>query len=429
MDRESLRQIILDQQLIHQGAAMIERSLPYDLKSVMESSHIVILTGVRRCGKSTWLQKCRQDSPQSHYYVNFDDDRLVSFALSDFQVMLELWIELFGEEKTCFFDEIQNIEGWERFIRRLHDQGYKIYITGSNANMLSQELGTHLTGRYVALPIYPFSFEEYCRFKNYAYPKKADHATTTEQSILRRHYQHYLTEGGFPEHIRSPLREYLQNLYDSILYRDIIARYKLPSDKPIRELAFYLASHVGTEVTYNALRKLLGLGSANTISDYCQYFENTYLCFFVSRFSYALKQQLQAPKKVYFIDPTMADAIGFRHSPDHGRLLENIVFIELKRRNHHVYYYKGKHECDFVAGAQQNPDQAIQVCFNMQDPLTRNREIAGLQEAMEACRLKQGVIITANQKERVNIETREGPVSIRIVPIWEWLFEPQEVLL
>jgi predicted AAA+ superfamily ATPase len=424
MDRELLRQIILDQQVAY-PSAVIPRSLPYDLPKVMASSHVVILTGVRRCGKSTWLQHCRQQSMHARYYLNFDDDRLVSFELADFQVMLELFIELFGEEKTCFFDEIQNIVGWERFIRRLHDQGYKIYITGSNANMLSQELGTHLTGRYVALPIYPFSFEEYCRFKEYAYPDPFDRATTVQKATVRRHYQQYLLEGGFPEHIRSPMREYLQNLYDSILYRDIVARYKLPSDKPIRELAFYLASHVGTEITYNSLRKLLSVASANTISDYCQYLENTYLCFFVNRFSYSLKQQLQSPKKVYFIDPTMADAIGFRHSPDHGRLLENIVFIELKRRNYFVHYYKGKQECDFVTGVKQTPTVAIQVCFDWKNAQTQAREIAGLVEAMVDCGLAHGVIITGNESDSVEVQMGQRIKSIQVIPIAQWLLSPK----
>lgn len=419
MNRELIKSIILDQRDTAKNKTLIERQLPYDVGAMMHSSHILIVTGVRRCGKSTWLQQRRAQHQERDFYFNFDDDRAVQFELEDFQILLELFIELFGEQKTLYFDEIQNIEGWERFIRRLHDSGYKILITGSNSRLLSKELGTHLTGRYVELEIYPFSFWEYCEVKGL--PRDASQLTTVVKANFNRAYQNYLKEGGFPEHIASPMMEYLQNLYESILYRDIIARYRLPSDKAIRQMAFYLASNVGKEITYNSLAKLLSIPSANTVSDYCSYLENTYLCFFVSRFHASLKHQMLAPKKVYFIDPTMANAIGFRVSNDAGRLLENIVFIELKRRNYEVYYHKGEKECDFIAKKQGSPTLAIQVCLSLESPEIRTRELEGLHEALHAHELKTGLIITATESDRLVLGESEH--SAVVLPVWQWLLD------
>lgn len=422
MNRDLLKNIILDQHTMSPKQGLIVRDLPYDMDHMMRSPHILIMMGVRRSGKSTWLQQCRSKHNERDYYFNFDDDRIVEFELSDFQMLLELLIELFGEQKTVYFDEIQNIIGWERFIRRLHDLGYKILITGSNSRLLSKELGTHLTGRYIELEIYPFSFREYCEFKKL--PHSVSAITTTVRGNLSRAYQQYMKDGGFPEHIVSPILEYLQNLYESILYRDIVARYHLPSDKVIRQMAFYIASNVGKEITYNSLAKLLSVPSANTISAYCAYFESTYLCFFVSRFHFSLKQQMLAPKKVYFIDPTMANSIGFRVTADTGRLLENIVFIELKRRNYDVYYHKGDKECDFIAKKSGEPILAIQVCLHLDSAETRTREIEGLREALKTYQLEMGLIITTADSDLIALE--EG-VIVKVMPIWQWLLKSDSI--
>ena len=392
---------------------LVIRDLPFDMTVLKESRSIVIITGIRRCGKSTWLQQLRLNNTETHYYLNFDDDRLQGFELDDFQVMLELFIELYGEEQNFYFDEIQNIDGWERFIRRLHDQNNKIYITGSNATMFSQELGTRLTGRYVKYEMFPFSFAEYLAFKGYQYDVKL--VTSSAKATLNRYWREYSEIGGFAEYIKYGQLEYLQGLYESILYRDIVVRYKLPSDRIIKGLMHYLASNAGKLITYNSLKNLLQVPSTNTISDYCGYLQESYLNFFVNRFDRSLKKQSFSPKKIYCIDNGLARAIGFRSSEDRGHLLENMVFLALKRKGYTVYYHKNDYECDFVVQKFNKTTYVIQVCYEMDDPKTKEREIRGLREAMEAHQLKEGFIVTADQKEKFD--------DIHVVPITEFLLQ------
>lgn len=419
MDRALLKTIVLEQQNIPQPQQMVGRQLPISLDVLIETQNIVIITGIRRCGKSTQLQFLRQQHQDNHYYLNFDDERLINFAVEHFQLLMEVFVELYGEERVCYFDEIQNIVGWERFVRRLFDQGYKIFLTGSNANMLSQELGTHLTGRHIKLELYPFSFNEFCAYKEFQFDLKQ--ITTTSKARLIRETESYIKIGGFPQHIKEQLVEYLQSLYENILYRDIVTRYKLPTDRVIKQLAFYFASNIGKEITYNSLRKLLQLGSANTVSDYCQFFENCYLFFLVKRYSRSLKSQSASPKKVYAIDTGMAHAIGFRQSADSGRMLENIVFIELRRRNFDVYYHRDSKECDFVVCRQNQITALIQVCYDVSDKETRDREINGLVDAMQAYRFSQGLIVTLANHDDLEVSVDGVQCKINVMPIWDWL--------
>lgn len=421
MLRALLKTIIQEWQAPKAITPDVPRQLSINLDAAIRSEHVVIITGVRRCGKSILLQHIRNQQNENQYYLNFDDERLVNFTVEDFQMMMEVFAELYGDQKVCYFDEIQNIEGWERFIRRLHEMDYKIFITGSNAKMLSQELGTHLTGRHIKIELYPFSFNEFLTFK------KADvnpaRATTAVKAKLNNLIKKYIAVGGFPQYVKNEMLEYLQSLYENILYRDIVSRYKLPNENAIRQLAFYFASNVGKEVTYYSLRKQLQLGSANTASEYCQYLENCYLFFLVKRFSYSLRQQSNSPKKVYAIDSGLAHAIGFRSSHDAGRMLENTVFLELKRRNFDVYYHRDKKECDFVACKQNQIKALIQVCYDLDDPDTHEREINGLVDAMQAYKIKQGVIISLTESDEITLTVDNKKYRIDVIPIWAWLSE------
>ncbi|EKD92176.1 MAG: hypothetical protein ACD_29C00135G0001 [uncultured bacterium] len=419
MQRALLKTVILEWQVSKAIKPDVPRKLSVDLDAAIRSESTVIITGVRRCGKSILLQHIRNQQKENHYYLNFEDERLVNFTIDDFQIMMELFIELFGEEKTCYFDEIQNIEGWERFVRRLYENGYKIFITGSNSKMLSQEMGTHLTGRYIKIELYPFSFGEFLTFKKIKL--NAQYATTTIKAKLNNLIKKYMTVGGFPQYVKEEMLEYLQSLYESILYRDIITRYKLPNEYAIKQLAFYFASNVGKEITYNSLRKLLHLGAVNTVSDYCQYLENCYLFFLIKRFSFSVKQQSNSPKKVYTVDTGLAHAIGFRSSDDTGRMLENIVFIELKRRNFEIYYHREKKECDFVACKQNKIKELIQVCFDLSDSETKEREINGLIDAMHHYKMKRGTIITLTETDEFTAKYNGKTFQINVIPVWLWL--------
>lgn len=422
MDKQILREVIIDQQALWMPTHLVLRTPYTDLERLKQSKQIVIITGLRRCGKSTLMRVMRQSLPEKNYFLNFDDDRLVNFTLEDFQALYELFVELYGPQKTFFFDEIQNILGWERFVRRLSEAGNKIYITGSNASMLSAELGTRLTGRYIEVHLYPYSFLEFLEYKGDTESKKQK-LTTVQKGILKSHFNDFVRLGGLPEYLESEHPEYLHSLFESILYRDIIVRYKISNHTAVKELIYYLASHVGKECSYNALRKMLGLSSATTVSEYCGYLQDVFLCYFINRYDYSLKKQIQYAKKVYFIDQALAINVGFRISKDEGRLLENIVFLELKRRGYEIYFHKDKKECDFVLRKGSQVVSVIQVCVDMENPDTENREIAGLVEAMASYQLKTGLIITRDtsvQKEQV---VDNKIYDITVVPIWSWLLE------
>ena len=221
--------------------------------------------------------------------------------------------------------------------------------------------------------------------------------------------------------------EYLHSLYQNILYRDVIVRHNIRNHQALKELVYYLASNIGKECSFNSLTKTLGLSSVTSVSDYCKFLEDSFLCFFINRYDPSLKKQFQSPKKVYFIDQALAITVGFRFSEDIGRLLENIVFLELKRRGHILYYYHGKKECDFLIKKGRYITDAIQVCVSLDDPKTQKREIEGLMEAMQQHQLTSGIILTSDtlseQTEMVGTKT----FKIRILPIWYWLLMQTEV--
>lgn len=416
MEREILKQIIADQREYAPPKNFFVRTVTEIIKSFVDDPNIIILSGIRRSGKSTIQRVLQLELAKSDYYFNFDDERLVQFRLEDFQMLLEVLIELFGIQSTFYFDEIQNIEGWERFVRRLYEQGKKIYITGSNARLLSKELGTHLTGRYIQLEVYPLSFLEIIRH-NYpeALSKKA--LSTNDIGMIQHHFSNYLKNGGIPEYIKFQKTEYLKDLLEGILYRDIIARYRIQDEKALRETVYYLASNIGKEFSYTNLAKTVGLSSPHTIANYCNYLEQSYLYFFVSRYSHSLKKQIQYNKKCYMIDPALIRITGFRVSEDRGRLLENIVFLHLRMGTKEIYFHKETKECDFILREGNQIVQAIQVTTNLSDPTVRNREIEGLIEAMDTYHLREGIILTENEQDTIKINN----FVISVIPIWKWL--------
>lgn len=416
MDRQVIKKIIADQQEYQIPRNFFDRSQSITIRKFIDDPNVLILSGIRRSGKSTIMRVLQKEQQESDYYFNFDDERLIQFALKDFQVLLEVFIELFGKQSTFYFDEIQNIEGWERFVRRLYEQGNKIFITGSNANLLSRELGTHLTGRNIQLEVYPLSFKEVV---HHEYPNliKKKIFSTADVGTLLKISEDYMTFGGIPEYIKFKKVEYIKNLYEGILYRDIIARHNISNEKPLKELVYYFASNIGKEFSYSKLGEYLGIASPNTVSKYCSYLEDSYLCFFLSRYSHSLKKQIQYNKKCYMIDPAMIRLIGFRVSEDRGRLLENVVFLHLKMMGEEIFFHKEQKECDFIIRQGNQVVQSIQVASHLSDKKVRKRELEGLLEAMKAYSLTEGMIITENDEEEFEVEG----FQIKVIPIWKWL--------
>ena len=411
--RETIKEVIFDQIELYTKKKSFHRN---KLSEISDDNEITIISGIRRCGKSTLLNQIRFQSAEKDYFINFDDDRLINFEVEDFQVLYEIFIELFGKQKTFYFDEIQNITGWERFVRRLHDYGNKIYITGSNAYMLSKELGTHLTGRYYHIELYPFSFAEFLQIKKFKISEDVFYSTEGKAKLLK-HYFEYQKNGGFPAYLQNKNRDYLKSLYESIIYRDVLVKNKITNEKQILELVHYIVSNVACLVSYNGLTKIIDIKNATTVKEYLKYLQDTYLIFTVSKFDYSLKKQIQNPKKVYFIDNALANIIGFYFSDNKGHALENIVFIELKRRAKEIFYHRNKKECDFVITERRKVIQLIQVSLNLFEEKTRMREIEGLYEAMEMYDLDEGLIITQNDRETIEYNNKK----IKVIPVWEWM--------
>lgn len=420
MDRELLKQIIMDQVRYRSPKNIYRRKLTETIHHFANDPNIIILSGIRRSGKSTIQRMLQLEllkiNEHADYFFNFDDDRLVQFQVGDFQKLLEVFIELFGDQPRFYFDEIQNIEGWERFIRRLYEQGKKIYITGSNARLLSKELGTHLTGRYIQLEVFPLSFFEivYHQYPE-ALSKKA--LSTTDVGIILHHFSNYLKNGGIPEYVEFEKPEYLKDLLEGILYRDIIVRYSIQNEKALRETVYYLASNIGKEFSYTNLAKTVGVSSPHTIVNYCDYLEQCYLCFFICRYSHSLQKQIQSNKKCYMIDPALIRTTGFRVSEDRGRLLENVVFLHLRMQMKEIYFHKDKKECDFIVRDGNRIVQAIQVTTGLSNPEVKKREIEGLMEAMRAYDLREGIILTENEHDTIEMDG----FQISVIPIWKWL--------
>ncbi len=270
MNRTELKGIIIDQNSRKEAEGLINRELFSRAESYIKNDFIIIISGIRRSGKSTLLNQIRKKYPG--YYLNFDDERLINFSIKDFQLLEELFIELYGEKEIFYFDEIQNIPVWERFIRRLHDERKKVFITGSNASMLSKELGTHLTGRYLMLQMFPFSFKEFLYFKKFELNKNSIYLISS-RSKIKAYFEAYFINGGFPEYLKELNSDYLRILYENIIYRDILVRYKLPNEKILKEMVYLTINNISKEISFNSIKKNLGFGSSTTVKDYFNYLD------------------------------------------------------------------------------------------------------------------------------------------------------------
>jgi predicted AAA+ superfamily ATPase len=299
--------------------------------------------------------------------------RLSTFVVNDF-FKLEKIFGRTGNSDLFFFDEIQNVDGWERYVRVLHDKKKKVIVTGSNARILSKELGTSLTGRQISLEVYPFSYKEYL-----------DHLN---QNAGIESFSGYLQSGGMPEFLNTNNPEVLLSLYNDLIYRDIVVRHVLRNPKIVKELGVFLATNAGKEFSYNNLAKTFELGSSNTVASYISFFEDAYLYFTIPRFSYSLKQQAKNPKKIYGIDSGLISNLSMSLSKDRGRLLENLVFIHLKILGTEIHYYRPKGECDFIVSKNNNIEMAVQVCYDLNCDNFR-REVNGLTEALDELGIKR----------------------------------------
>lgn len=412
--KQLLKDIIIDQRAFFVNRKTIARNFP---ERYLNNDEVIIISGVRRCGKSVLLQQIREKLPQKDYFFNFDDDRLGGFMVEHFQQLYEVFIELYGEQRYFYFDEIQNISGWEHFVKRLYNSGKKVFITGSNARMLSKELGTYLTGCYISVELYPFSFSEFLIFREQQHLLE-NVSGTVARGEMQAAFNDYLRQGGFPIYLKSEDGIVLKTLYDNILYKDVMVRNQIVNEREVKELVYYTISNIGKPLTYSSLSKVIGVKNPTTVKNYLEYIENTYLLFSLSKLDYSVKAQLRNPKKIYAIDNALVARLGFHFSGEEGRLLENLVYVELRRRGGEVFYHNsGNAECDFVVRNGFRVVQAIQACYLLDSSETRERELRGIQDAMNVYQLPEGTIVTNTHEEEIEYEGK----TIHILPAWKWL--------
>ena len=396
----------------------IPREKLADVGKAADLPHAVIISGMRRVGKSTLLaQMAHRLGQDAFYYLNFEDERLIGFQAQDANDLYQILVGVFGERRIFIVDEIQNVPGWEHFVRRFMDLGHKFYITGSNASLLSRELGTRLTGRYVPVELFPFSFREFLQIRQSALPDLG-HLTTLEKARLQKSLDDYLQVGGIPDALNYPGLNILRTLYDDVLYRDIATRYQLTGVQSLREIAFWLISNPAGMVNFNRLKSQFQLGSVNTVRAYIEYMENSWLLFTTRVYDYSLKRQQIAPKKIYCIDTGLVNSVGFNFSPNSGKLLENLVFLALRRQTREIYYYStpGGFEVDFYMPEQR---QLIQVAQNLSNPATRERELRALEDA--AGSLNPASLLILSDENEDPFELAGVPVVVRSTA--EWLLE------
>jgi predicted AAA+ superfamily ATPase len=364
------------------------------------SAFALIVSGIRRCGKSTLLFQLLKERYPDALYLNFEDPRLYDFGPTDFGRLDEA-IKASGSS-VLFFDEIQIIPEWERYVRQKLDEDYKLVITGSNASLLSRELGTRLTGRHITKELFPFSYHEFCAFKGLSYDKS---------SLLS-----YLELGGFPEYLKQGIPEILNQLFEDILIRDIAVRYGVRDVKTLQRLAFYLLSNVSKLITGNRLKTLFEIGSTSTVMEYLSHLEYSCLLQFVPKFSYSLRKQIANPRKVYAIDTGLINVNSGSLTEDNGRKFENLVYLHLRQKHREICYFAEKKECDFVITSNGKLVEAVQVCFEL-NPDNINRELDGVVEALTFFNADEGFIVTLDQTDRLE---KNGKV-VHVVPAHQYL--------
>ncbi len=392
----------------------VERELKIN-KIVNDAS--TIITGIRRSGKSVLAFLTTRNKKSA--YVNFEDERLPT-EVKYMNKVLQAIYELKGDVEYIVFDEIQNVEGWEKFIARILGSK-KIIITGSNARLLSKELSTFLTGRHIDYELFPFSFREFLRFKQF----NPNIYLTKDIAKLKKYLEEYTKLGGFPLAYKLGPRFIAAN-YQDIIERDIIQRYNIKYGKILKDISFYYLSNISNLISFNKIGNTFNI-SVDTVKEYSQYFMNSYLFFFLNKFDFKLKEQERSLKKVYCVDPGIINTLSFKVSQNIGKLMENIVAIELLRRksywhpNLEIYYWKDyqQREVDFVIKEGTRIKQLIQVTYASSRDEIEEREVKSLLKASEILKCKNLMVITWDFEG----EEQVGKKKIKFIPLWKWLLE------
>ena len=408
-----------------QSKPVVARELLDFAEKIVDSDLVKVITGPRRAGKSTFALDLLKGKNVA--YLNFDDAALLK--ISDTDEIIKGINEVYPDPDYILFDEIQNLPGWELFVNKLHRRGANLVLTGSNSNLLGRELATALTGRHIPLEIYPFSFREILKAEGFD-PGGVE--LPERRGKLLGLLNGYLTGGGFPEIVTGQIdaKIYLDPLFEAIVMRDVVTRHRVRFQRKLGELGHYVVSNFGSEFSLRKLASSLEFNSVNTLSNYLGYLEEAYLVFTLNRFSFKVKEQVRAPKKVYLVDNGFVAARSFRFSPNYGRLMEYLVFLELLKRrfraNENVFTHKTRNqrEVDFVIRAGTEVVQLIQVCYEPSEPGRREREYKALVEAGGELKCDNLVVLSWDEEGSEQYKGKE----IRSIPLWKWLIEENNQL-
>ncbi len=387
----------------------LTRHTKYDIEELLASKQIKLITGPRRTGKSTEALLILKD--KNFAYLNFDDGKLLK-AWDDDLVWESLQL-VYPNFDYLLLDEVQNLDGWDLWVSKLYRQGINLVITGSNAKLLSSEMATLLTGRYIQIEMFPFSLAEF-----FAWNHKSLSEILPEDLLLTNDYLHH---GGYPETVvaRSLTQNYLSTLFDSIIWKDIAKRHNVRNVEDLNDLAMYLVSNFCNPLSANMLAEELGLSSVATTKKFMGYLQEPYLFYYLPRYNNKLKLMKKAPQKVYVVDNGFVEAKAFNVSENLGRLLENQVFIELVRRGYDteksLFYYRSRNdkETDFVTRRGTHIDSLIQVCYDLSSEKTLRREVDSLIECAGELKCENLVIVTMNEERVIEKNGHE----IKVVPI------------
>jgi len=427
---------MIRKELLKELIVTFQESIPAKLfpRSLIPSIHtekIIALRGVRRCGKSSILQLCINQlieqgiAREQVLFLNFDDERL-QFETADFDLIIQSYQELYPyiklQDVCIFFDEIQVNNGWEQFVRRVYDQHTKhIFITGSNSKMLSSEIATSLRGRTLQYEILPVSFCEFCSFRQL----ETNVYSAVNKPKLVTAYTEYLNFGGFPEVVLMHHEHYdriLQEYYFVMLYKDLVERYALKNIAAIKyfiqRMLVNISKPTSINKLYNELKSMGIAVSKNTLYELADYLEAIYFFMPISKYEPSLVKQTSSDKKYYCIDNGLRKALSKTTHDDYGILLENQVYLWLRAQcqmNQHIYYFKGDKECDFVVTKNTETEQLIQVCWDLSEKSTYDREIAGLMEASKKLNCTNLTIITSDYEQLVEL----NGLTINIAPAWK----------
>lgn len=402
---------------------------PRNIQPPIDTKKIITLIGVRRCGKTSIFyhminQLIEKIEKTKILFLNFEDERF-ELNSDELDLILQAYMELYPSYKLSecyfFFDEIQNIPNWEKFIRRMYDTISKnIFITGSNSKLLSSEIATSLRGRSLNFEIFPLSFREYLSFKDI----EVDFYSSKSLAFIKNAQESFLKNGSFPEILfleEIYANKTLQEYFNVLLYKDLAERYNITNTVALKFFLKRIISSSTKQISINKIfNELKSSGikiGKNTLYEFLEYVQNIYLALTLQKYDNSLINKELGEKKIYSIDIGLNNATEFRFSDDIGKSLENAVFLELKRKEFDIYYYRtSKSECDFLVFDKNTICDVIQVTFDMGDENTKKREIKGLIEACKNFDLKSGTIITFDSED----ELIENGIKIKIIPFYKW---------